>query len=95
MDASIIELNQKIDTLSAQVSYLAEQAQAAERQRQDRAELMRDLTPIANQAFNMAIEQLEEVQEYIDLDDLLRIIEAPDAQWPESRKDPRPARKPG
>jgi len=74
MDASITELNQKIDALTVQVAYLAEQAQAAERDRQARAELMRDLTPIANQAFDMAIDQLEEVQEYIDLGDLLRIM---------------------
>jgi uncharacterized protein YjgD (DUF1641 family) len=73
MDTNISELNQKIDLLSTQVAYLAEQAQAAERDRQARAELLRDLTPIADQAFNMAITQLEEVQEYIDLGDLLRI----------------------
>jgi uncharacterized protein YjgD (DUF1641 family) len=53
---------------------LREQAQAAERDRQARAELVHDLTPIANQAFHLAIEQLEEVQEYIDLGDLLRFL---------------------
>ncbi len=74
MDQSIVELNQKIDTLTAQVSYLSEQAQVAERQRQERAELIRDLTPIANQAFEMTIDQLEEVQEYVDLSDLLRLF---------------------
>jgi uncharacterized protein YjgD (DUF1641 family) len=73
MEASLAELNQKIDALTVQVAYLAEQSQIAERQRQDRAELMRDLTPIADQAFHMAIEQLEEVQEYVDLGDLLRL----------------------
>jgi len=73
MDASLVELNQKIDALSAQMSYLSEQAQIQERQRQDRAELVRDVTPIANHAFRLAIEQLEEVQEYIDLSDLLRL----------------------
>jgi uncharacterized protein YjgD (DUF1641 family) len=73
MDPSILELNQKIDTLSAQVAYLTEQAQLLERQRQERSELMRDLTPIANDAFRLAVEQLEEVQEYIDLGDLLRL----------------------
>jgi uncharacterized protein YjgD (DUF1641 family) len=73
MDAGIAELNHKIDALTAQVAYLTDQAQATERQRQERAELMHDLTPIANQAFHLAIEQLEEVQEYIDLADLLRL----------------------
>jgi len=74
MDASLQELNQKIDLLTTQVAYLSEQAQLAERQRQERSELVRDVTPLANQAFNLAIEQLEEIQEYIDLGDLLRLF---------------------
>ncbi len=74
MDQSMVELNHKLDELSAQVAYLAEQAQAAERQRADRAELMRDLTPIANEAFRLSVEQLEEIQEYVELDDFLRLV---------------------
>jgi len=74
MDVSLQELNQKIDLLATQVSYINEQAQLAERQRLERAELVRDITPLANQAFELAVEQLEEVQEYIDLDDLLRLF---------------------
>ena len=74
MDQSIVELNHKMDELSAQVAYLAEQARVAERQRADRAELMRDLTPIANEAFRLSVEQLEEIQEYVELDDLLRFV---------------------
>lgn len=73
MDPATLELTQKIDALTTQVAYLTEQAQIAERQRQERAELVRDLTPIANQAFEIAVQQLEEVQEYIDLSDLLRL----------------------
>lgn len=74
MDASLQDLNQKLDLLTMQVSYLSEQAQLAERQRLERAELVRDITPLANQAFTLAVEQLEEIQEYIDLDDLLRLF---------------------
>lgn len=74
MDASLQELNQKIDALTTQVAYLNEQAHLAERQHQDRAELVRDITPLANQAFNLAIRQLEEVQEYIDLNEILRLF---------------------
>ncbi|MBI5652505.1 MAG: DUF1641 domain-containing protein [Chloroflexi bacterium] len=73
MEQSMIELTQKIDALTAQVAYLADQAQIAERQRQERAELMRDLMPIANDAFRLSVEQLEEIQEYVDLGDLLRL----------------------
>jgi uncharacterized protein YjgD (DUF1641 family) len=74
MDATLQELNQKIDLLTAQVSYLSEQAMINERQRNERAELVRDVTPLANQAFSLAVEQLEEVQEYIDLGDLMRLL---------------------
>ena len=74
MDQSIPELNAKIDALTSQVQYLAEQARVAERAREDRAELVRDLMPIANDAFRLTTEQLEEVQEYIDLGDLLRLV---------------------
>jgi uncharacterized protein YjgD (DUF1641 family) len=74
MDQDIAALNQKLDLLTAQVQYLTEQAQAAERGRQERAELMRDLTPIVNDGFRLATEQLEEIQEYVDLGDLLRLL---------------------
>jgi uncharacterized protein YjgD (DUF1641 family) len=74
MDQDIVELNRKIDALTTQLDYLTGQAQIAQRQREERLELMRDLTPIANQAFTLAIEQFEEVQEYIDLNDVLRLV---------------------
>lgn len=73
MDPTLAELKQSIDALAAQVQYLTEQAQAAERARQDRAELMRDMMPMVNDGFRLATEQLEEVQEYVDLGDLLRL----------------------
>jgi uncharacterized protein YjgD (DUF1641 family) len=70
----VLELNQKIDLLATQVQFLTEQAQRAERERQERAELMHDVMPIANDVFRLATEQLEEVQEYVDLGDLLRLL---------------------
>jgi uncharacterized protein YjgD (DUF1641 family) len=74
MEQAIAELNQKLDLLTAQVQYLTEQAQIAERGRQERAELIRDLMPVVNDAFRLTTEQLEEVQEYVDLGDLLRLL---------------------
>ncbi len=74
MDQTLADLHHKVDALTEQVAYLSEQARWAERQRQDRAELMRDLTPIANQAFRLTMEQLEEIQDYVDLSDLLRLF---------------------
>jgi uncharacterized protein YjgD (DUF1641 family) len=70
----VVELNQKIDLLTTQVQFLTEQAQRAERERQERAELLHDVMPIVNDAFRLTTEQLEEVQEYVDLGDLLRLL---------------------
>ncbi len=70
----VMELNQKIDLLTTQVQFLTEQAQRGERERQERAELMHDVMPIVNDAFRLTVEQLEEVQEYVELDDLLRLF---------------------
>lgn len=74
MDQSIAELNGKIDALTAQVAWLAQQAQAAERAREERTELLRDVMPIANDAMRLATAQLQEVEDYVDLKDLLRIL---------------------
>jgi uncharacterized protein YjgD (DUF1641 family) len=74
MDQTFTELNQKIDLLTSQVQFLTEQAQAAAREREGRAELLRDLMPIANDGFRLAVEQLEEIQGYVDLDDLMRLL---------------------
>jgi uncharacterized protein YjgD (DUF1641 family) len=74
MEQTTTDLNQKLDLLTAQVQYLTEQAQLAERGRQERTELMHDVMPIVNDGFRLATEQLEEVQEYVDLGDLLRLL---------------------
>lgn len=74
MEPTIASLSEKIDALTAQVQYLTEQARLTERSRQEREELMRDLVPVANEAFRLTVQQLEEVQEYIDLRDLLRLF---------------------
>jgi len=73
MNEEMLELHRKLDALTEQVAFLAEQARAAERARVERDELMRDLTPIASQAMSLAVEQLQEIEEYVKLDDLLRV----------------------
>jgi uncharacterized protein YjgD (DUF1641 family) len=73
-DQAFVALNAKLDALTQQVAYLTDQAQAAERERQSRAELLHDLTPMMNDGFRIAVEQLEEVQSYTDLSELLRIV---------------------
>lgn len=74
MDPSIAELNQKIDALTDQVRYLTEQAQIAERARQQREELMHDLMPVATSAMQIATEHLQEVEAYINPADLIRLL---------------------
>jgi uncharacterized protein YjgD (DUF1641 family) len=67
-------LEQKLDAVASQVQYLTEEAKRASRRQQERAELVQDVIPIANDAFGILTEQLEEVQEYVDLCDLLRLV---------------------
>ena len=67
-------LNAKLDALTAQVAFLAEQARDTARRQQERAELMHDLLPIANDAVGLVTEQLDEIQGYVDLSDLLRLL---------------------
>ena len=54
MEQALAELNQKIDTLAAQVAYLADQAQLAERQREERATSLYLLTRELAQATDFA-----------------------------------------
>jgi uncharacterized protein YjgD (DUF1641 family) len=72
--SGLVDLNAKLDALSAQVQYLTEQAQQAERKQQTRTELMHDVLPIANDAVELVTTQLEEIQAYVDLSDLLRLV---------------------
>ena len=72
--SDLAALNAKLDELSAQVAFLAEQARDTARRQQERAELMHDLLPIANDAVGLVTEQLDEIQGYVDLSDLLRLL---------------------
>lgn len=74
MDLANAELTQKIDLLMAQVVYLTEQARIAEQARQSREELMESMLPVAKDAMRLALEQMEEVQEYLDPRDLVRLL---------------------
>ena len=74
MQSEMLELNQKLDALSAQVAYLTAQAQAAERSRAEREELVQDVLPIAKSALDIATVHLEEVQAYVKPEDLLRMF---------------------
>jgi uncharacterized protein YjgD (DUF1641 family) len=68
------ELVRKIDALTEQVAFLTEQARQNERARAERAELLRDVAPIASSAMRLATEQFQEIEPYVRLDDLLRLV---------------------
>lgn len=73
MDEEIKQLNQKLDALTTQVQYLTTLAQIAERGRQDRAELMHDAMPIANDVMRLATAHFQDVQDYVNIQSLVRI----------------------
>jgi len=71
---ALAELNKKLDALTSQVAYLTEQAQISERGRQQRTDLVENMMPIAKDAMRMATDQFEEIQDYIQIEDLLRLV---------------------
>lgn len=68
-----MELNQKIDALTEQVAFLTEEARLQRRRRQEWDELKSDLTPIAGDLFRISVEQMDEVESYVQLEDVLRL----------------------
>jgi len=73
MDQTLIELNQKIDALSTQVAFLAEEARLQRRNRQEWDELKSDLIPVANEVYQVSVRQLDEIESYVRLEDILRV----------------------
>jgi uncharacterized protein YjgD (DUF1641 family) len=74
MEESLLELNQKIDSLTTQVAFLTEEAKQQQRRRQEWDELKSDLTPIAGDVFRLTTQQLDEVESYVQLEDVLRLF---------------------
>ena len=73
MDQSLVELNQKVDALTAQVAFLAEEARVQQQRRQEWDELRNDLTPVASEAYRLSVEQLDEIESYVQLEDIIRV----------------------
>lgn len=74
LNQNLNELNLKIDALTRQVAYLSEQAQISERSRQARNDLVENMMPIAQDAMRIASYEFEEIQDYLQVDDLLRFL---------------------
>lgn len=73
MDQALIELNEKVDALSAQVAFLAEEARLQQQRRQEWDELKNDLTPVASEAYRLSVQQLDEIEAYVQLEDIIRV----------------------
>ena len=69
-DATIAELNEKLDRLTVQVEYLTEQAIETKRRRQGFDELLADVTPLAGDVYGLAVRQLAEVDQYVSLEQM-------------------------
>lgn len=74
MDQAAIDLNQKVDALTAQVEFLAEEARQQKQRRLERDELIGDLTPIAGEAYRLSVQQLNEIEGYVQLEDIIRVF---------------------
>ena len=74
MDETLVELNQKVDALTAQVAFLAEEARLEQRRRQEWDELKGDLTPVMGEMYRLSVQQLDEVEDYVQLEDMIRLL---------------------
>ena len=74
MEEQLLELNQKIDTLTEQVAFLAEEARIQRVRRQEFDELKNDLTPVMQEMYQLSVRELDEIDGYVELEDMLRLM---------------------
>ena len=76
MDQSqtILDLNTKIDALTAQLGVLTEYVEDQRRRQREWDDLKADLTPVAMDAYKVAVEQFEELEPYVQLEDLIYLV---------------------
>ncbi len=77
----LAEISQKLDlmaqsigVLGAQVNDLMERAEADRRRQQTWDDLFEDLTPVVNDMYQVAETQLEEMQQFVTLDDVMELV---------------------
>ncbi len=67
------ELNRKVDSLTTQVAFLAEEARVERRRRQEWDELKNDMTPVVSEVYQLSVRQLDEIESYVQLEDIIRV----------------------
>ena len=68
------QLTASVATLGEQVEYLKEKAYDDRRRQRELDELREDLTPVINDMYAVTVEQLEEIQAYVQLEDVLNLM---------------------
>ena len=74
MDNDVALLHQKIDTLTTQVAFLAEQAEMQQRRQQEFDELKQDMIPIANHMIKLTIDELADIDPEFEIEDLIYLL---------------------
>lgn len=74
MDQALVDLNHKVDALCQQVAFLAEEARLQQRRRHEWDELKSDLTPVVSEVYSISVQQLDEVESYVQLEDIVRLL---------------------
>jgi uncharacterized protein YjgD (DUF1641 family) len=70
----VAELEHKLDAISGQLAVVAEELREQRLRREQWDELRADLAPIATEAMVLASRELEEVQDFVRPEDLLRLL---------------------
>ncbi len=67
-------LSQNVAALGEQVNFLTEQAYDERRRRREWDEFRTDVTPVVNDMYALTVEQLEEIQAYVQLEDVMALV---------------------
>jgi uncharacterized protein YjgD (DUF1641 family) len=71
---ALTELTQKIDALAGQVQGLSDYVDEQRRRQREWDDLRSDLTPVALDVYQVAVEQLNEIEPYVQLEDLIYLV---------------------
>lgn len=73
LEQKLDALTASIDALGQQMQYLANYAHESQRRQREWDDLRADLTPVLSDAYTISVEQLQEIQAYVQLEDVLRL----------------------
>ena len=74
MDQAMVALNEKVDALTEQIEFLAAETRQQQQRRQEWDELKGDLTPVVGEMYRLSVQQLDEIESYVQLEDMVRVL---------------------